>query len=295
MPVKALYKDFLRFLDSLPEDDPWPVYEKVYLQPHEDFFRAYWKNFPQLSRDELARRVRDIKKEDYGHLCSLMHAEDPESLTQEALRRCQKILPLDPEPPVYLFVGFFSADGVTIEVAGAPAVAIGMERFHDFKDLPLLVAHEYGHCTQRIHLQEFFPKKRNLLFSIIGEGLAVLFSEAAFPEIPLHRHLYLTPERWQWAKENRDVVLDLATPDLASDRLIPVLFGPGDANAGLPPRLGYFVAREMLGHCLSRHGVKDFAETFPQFEELFRTILERDLDPDGSRSPSGSRGPHVRE
>jgi hypothetical protein len=286
MPVYPLYEDFFRFLDSRPEDDPWPSYESLYLKPHEDFFRDYWKTFAHFDRQQIAERVRQIKKEDYGQLRSLVQMENPVEMAEEALRRCRKILPLNPEPPVYLFVGFFSADGVTVEVDGAPVIAIGLERFQDLKDLPLLVAHEYGHCAQRRHLKEFFPKEGNLLYSIIAEGLSVLLSEAAYPEIPLPRHLYLTPERWRWAKENKDAVLELAAADLASSKLIPILFGPGDPNAGLPPRLGYFVAREMLGHCLSHHGVQDFAETFPKFEELFRTILERgDLDPSGSEGP----------
>lgn len=290
MPVLNLYKDFLNFLDSLPEDDPWPSYERLYLRPHKNFFETYWGNFAHFDREQIAQRVRQIKREDYGQLRSLIQSEDPVRLAEEALRRCRKILPLDPEPQVYLFVGFFSADGVTIELEGAPAVAIGMERFRDVRDLPLIVAHEYGHCAQRVHLKDFFPKEGNLLYSIVAEGLSVLFSEAAYPEISLNRHLYLTPERWQWAKENRDTILELAAADLASNKLIPILFGPGDPNAGLPPRLGYFVAREMLGHCLSHHGVKDFAETFPRFEELFRTILEK-----GSLDASGSEGTDVQK
>jgi hypothetical protein len=284
--VYPLYKDFITFLDSLPEGDPWPSYESLYLKPHEKFLRGYWKNFAHFDERQIAARVREIKAGDYGQLRSLVQAENPVAMAEEALRRCRKILPLDPEPPVYLFVGFFSSDGATVEIEGAPAVAIGLERCRDFKDLPLLVAHEYGHCAQKTDLKGFFPKEGKLLYSILGEGLAVLLSEAAYPEIPLHRHLYLTPERLQWARENKDIVLELAAADLASSKLIPILFGAGDPNAGLPPRLGYFIAREMLGHCLSHHGVKDFAETFPKFEELFRILLERgDLDPSRSERP----------
>lgn len=115
------------------------------------------------------------------------------------------------------------------------------------------------------------------MLTIVAEGLSVLFSGAVYPEIPLYRHLYLAPERLQWARENQKVLLELAAADLPSAKLVPILFGPGDPSAGLPPRLGYFVAREMLVHCLSHHGVKDFAETFPGFEELFRKIIEKGL------------------
>jgi hypothetical protein len=192
-----------------------------------------------------------------------------------ALERCGKIFPLETPPPVYLFVGFFSADGVTVEVDGTPSIALGLERFRDFKDLPLLVSHEYAHCAQRSHLKDFFPAgERNLLYTVVAEGLSVLFSQLAYPEIPLHRHLFISPERLQWCRENEETVLELAGADLNSAKLVPVFFGPGDARAGLPPRIGYFIARQMLGHCLAHHGAEDFGRSFPGFEDLFRKIME---------------------
>ena len=63
----------------------------------------------------IAQRVRAIKAEDYGHLRSLIHEQNPERLAREALERCQGEIPLRPEPPVYLFVGFFGPDGMTIK------------------------------------------------------------------------------------------------------------------------------------------------------------------------------------
>ena len=201
----------------------------------------------------------------------------------EALERCLSVFPREPQPPVYLFVGFFSADGVTVEIDGVPSMALGLERFQDFKDLPLLVSHEYCHCAQRSLLKNIFPPgERNLLFAIVAEGLSVLFTELVYPEVSLHRHLFLTRERLRWCEENRQTLLELAGADLSSAKLVPVLFGPGDPKAGLPPRLGYFIAREMLGHCLSHHGAKEFGQTYPGFEELFRKILARHPLPSGT-------------
>ncbi len=274
MKIHSLYLDFLKFLDQMKEDDPWPSYQRLYLNPHEKFLKAYWKNFNHFGLDQIADRVRQIKKGDYGHLRSLIQSQDPGVLAGEALERCQRVFPLEPQPPVYLFVGFFSADGVTVEVDGSPSIALGLERFQDFQDLPLLISHEYGHCARRSLLKDVFPPgERNLLFTIIAEGLSVLFSEVVYPDVPRHRHLFLTPERLQWCQENQETLLELAGADLASAKLVPVLFGPGDPRAGLPPRLGYFIARQMLGHCLSHHGAEDFGRTFPGFEDLFRKIM----------------------
>ena len=275
MNVKPLYLDFFRFLDQIQGNDPWESYQRLYFRPHENFFQAYWETFNHFGLEQIRERVRQIKEGDYGLLRSLIQSQDPVPLAEEALRRCRSVLALSPEPPVYLFVGFFSADGATVEVEGLPSIALGMERFKDFKDLPLLVCHEYCHCVQRSLLKEFFaPGGRTLFFKIVAEGLSVLFTRVVYPEIPLHRHLFLTPERLQWCRENQEVLLELAGADLASEKLVPVLFGPGDPNAGLPPRLGYFVASEMVGHCLAHHGAEEFGKAFPGFEDLFRRISQ---------------------
>lgn len=275
MAVKPLYLDFFKFLDQLRENDPWTNYQRLYLQPHDKFFKAYWQTFNHFDLRQISGRVRQIREGDYSLLRSLIQLQDPVPLAEEALQRCQLALPLYPEPSVYLLVGFFSADGVTLEVEGTPSIVLGMERFKDFKDLRLLVSHEYCHCVQRSLLKDFFPPgERTLFFAIVAEGLSVLFTEVIYPEIPLHRHLFLTLERLQWCRENREVLLELAGADLTSEKLVPILFGPGDPNAGLPPRLGYFVASQMLEHCLTHHGAEEFGRAFPGFEKLFRRIMQ---------------------
>ncbi len=280
MKIHPLYLDFFTFLDQMGEDDPWPSYQRLYLNPHEKFLMAYWKNFNHFGLDQITGRVRQIKKGDYGHLRSLIQSQDPGVLAGEALERCQRVFPLEPQPPVYLFVGFFSADGVTVEVDGSPSIALGLERFQDFKDLSLLISHEYGHCAQRSLLKDIFPpRERNLLFTIIAEGLSILFSQLVYPDISLHRHLFLTPERLEWCQENQETLLELAGADLVSAKLVPVLFGAGDPRADLPPRLGYFIARQMLEHCLSHHGAEDLGQAFPGFEDLFRKITACHLPP----------------
>jgi len=276
MPVRPIYKDFLQFLDHLSGGDPWEIYQKLYLNPHTRFFEHYWKGFNHFDSGQIAQRVRQIKKGDYGQLRACVRIQDPEALTQGALQRCQAMIPFCPEPWVYLGVGFFSADGITMDMNGRPTIVIGLERFKDFKDLPLMIAHEYGHCAQRLlRKEERDGEERALIQMIESEGLAVLFSEAVYPEIPVYRHLFLTPERYEWCQENRETLLELAGADLPSAKLVSVLFGPGDPAAGLPPRLGYFVAREMWRQCLTHHRADDWEILFPGFPNLFSRILGR--------------------
>ena len=275
MSIKALYLDFFRFLDQGSEEGKWKAYRNIYLNPHKGFFDAHWAFFEGFDLTQIAERVEKIKKEDYGHLHSLILEEDPIALAKGTIEKCRSLVSLNPEPDIYLFVGFFSADGKTLEVQGRPAIALGLERFRDFKDLPLLLAHEYCHCAERILLKGVHSGEENtLLTAIIREGLAAFFTEAAYPQIPLYRHLFITPERLQWCEENREAILDLAGGDLTSEKLVSVLFGSGDPEAGLPPRIGYFLAREMVGQCLTHQGRKEVAEVFPGFEKIFESILD---------------------
>jgi hypothetical protein len=275
MSIHSLYLDFFQFLDQRSEADPWPLYQRLYLKPHEEFLMAYWRNFDHFDLDQIAARVRQIKKADYAQLQALIQRQNPSVLAAEALDRCQATLPREPQPSVYLFVGFFSADGVTVEVGGSPVIAMGLERFRDFLDLPLLVSHEYGHFVWRSLQNDRSAQGPPTLFSkVISEGISVFFSQLVYPDIPLHRHLFLTPERLRWCRGNQEALLDLAGADLAGPKLIPILFGPGDPDAGIPPRVGYFLAWQMLGHCLSHHNSVFLAENFPGSEILFRKILE---------------------
>ena len=66
MNVKPLYLDFFKFLDQFAEDDPWTNYQRLYIQPHHKFFKAYWETFNHFDLQQIRERVRQIKEGDYG-------------------------------------------------------------------------------------------------------------------------------------------------------------------------------------------------------------------------------------
>lgn len=271
MAIRSLYRKFFKFLDGNHENGIWKAYRRHYWNPNREFFQSYWKSFEHFDPGQIARRVSKIRKEDYGHLRALVYSQDPDALADGALKRSRELTPLDPEPDVYLFVGFFSADGKMLVVQGNPAIAIGLERFKDFRDLPLLIAHEYGHCLQGGFSEDSEAEDKESLFSFMtSEGLAVLFTEAVYPEIPRYRHLFISPERLRWCEENRDILMELAAPELGSKNLVSVLFGPGDPVAGIPPRVGYYLAREMVGQCIAAQEAARFGRNLQGFEGVFR-------------------------
>jgi hypothetical protein len=291
MQIDPLYLDFFCFLDQWQEGDPWPVYERYYWRPHETFLRACWeRNFGGFLLPQVRDRVRGIKKGDYGLLQSLVQGQDPGELARGALNRCRSIFAYAPAPAVVLFVGFFSADGKTISVEGSPVIAIGLERFRNFRDLALLVGHEYAHCAQHVFLKDSLPQEnRPLSLALLAEGLATHFTQRMAPEIPEHRHLFLTRERFHWCRQNKEALMNLAGAQLDSAGGVPVLFGPGDPAAGLPPRVGYFIAHEMVSGFLENPDSSGFGSYLPESAVLLGKILKSGGRARGDGGPGRNR------
>jgi len=190
MAAHLLYQDFLRFTEALSggRADPWELYQDLYLQPHRAPLEAWWEQCIGRPRSVWADRVRSIRPGDYGLLRSLLEGADLAEVARDTLARCQAALPLSPEPEVYFLVGFFSPDGFTFEVSGRAAIGLGMERLGSLRRLPLLLAHEYGHCYRRaLSPPESFAER------MVDEGLAVALSARVFPERPLPEHLLMSP------------------------------------------------------------------------------------------------------
>ena len=62
MKIHSLYLGFFRFLEEMAEEDPWPSYQRLYLEPHEEFLTAYWQSFDHFPREQIVERVRLLHK-----------------------------------------------------------------------------------------------------------------------------------------------------------------------------------------------------------------------------------------
>jgi hypothetical protein len=266
MPLYPLYKDFVKFLNTLPrKEDPWESYQRYYLQPHRDFLLAYWSHFKWMDLEQVKQRVRRIRGGDYCCLESLPGGQSPEQIVRETLRRCQQTVVTPTEPDLYLFVGFFSADAFLMPFKGKPVIGVGLERFKDLSSLEIILAHEYCHWLRRCKIGDQPPTLGNKLLS---EGLAAVFSQLAFPDRPVHKYLFLSPERVSWCRENLPALLKLMQPELVSSRLTGLFFKKGTNE--IPPRTGNYLGYRLITEYMTRCGRQDI-------EQLIQTENIRDL------------------
>lgn len=240
----------MRFLEALPAKDPWRAYRQQYLSAHREFLKAYWQQCLGLDARAWRERVGLVRPTDYGHLKALLHDRDPRALTEHALARCQALLPVDPEPTVYLMVGFFSPDGYVIRVRNRWVIGIGLERFRHFHLLHLVVAHEYCHYARRMagwHQQTLAEK-------LVSEGLSVAFTRQAFPRRPLSDHLFVNRARLNWLQEVEASLWEQVRPYLSETdpAVVSCFLYRGDAGLETPPRFGVYLGYRAVQALLRR-------------------------------------------
>jgi hypothetical protein len=286
MAVFSLYRDFFRFLQALEGDaDPWEWYQKIYLDPHKKFFRAYWSAyFPQMDLGTLQDRVRRVRRGHYSALEHLLQQNDLERQVQEILARCLAILPSFAEPDVFIIIGFFSPDGFLVTIGGRPAIGIGLERFRNLRLVDIILAHEYGHYARRLALG-YSPSSgpESLEQKLLSEGLSISVSRRVCPGRRLCDYLLMSPQRLNWCQENEARLMALARPELGSDRLVPVFFGCGQPDAGIPARTGLYLGHRLVERALQRMGWGAFKRllAMPDIAALWPTEEGGDENGDG--------------
>ena len=264
MPIHAIYKDFFRFLEAIDslDEDLWELYNRRYFQPHRVFFKAYWSAFfPQLDLGTLQDRVRQVRRGHYDTLRQLAGQGELEKIVLDALSRCGENLPGLPEPEIYLLVGFFSADGFILDLDDRPVIGLGLERYRDFRLLDIILAHEYCHYARRLTLglcERTDPE--TLGQKLLAEGLSVVFSRRVYPKRKLEDHLLMSRHRMSWCRRNEARLESLIGGEMDSSRLVSVMFGRGDPEAGIPPRAGMYLGYRLVERILESREEEGFEE-----------------------------------
>jgi hypothetical protein len=243
MPIRPLYRGFLRFLDTVrPGSDAWGAYQRHYLEPNRAVLDAAWNQCVGLDEDSRRARVRRVRPEHYAHLRELLGGEHPVPIVREALDRCREVLRMETEPTVDLLVGFFSPDGFVFRVGAEWEIGIGLERYRSWHLLPIVIVHEVAHWVRRRRRPE---AGATVAERMAAEGLSVAFSQAVYPERPLAEHLRLSRQSLEWLEAHEASLWRLVRRRLEAAEPA-LLFGPtADVRSGreAPPRswvyLGY--------------------------------------------------------
>jgi len=245
MPVHLLYEDFFRFLEALAVGpaDPWEVYQRCYLEPHRAALEAWWEQCIGRPRVVWQDRVRSLRPQDYGLLYDVVREGDLREIARQVTARCQEIIPLCPEPDIYCLVGFFSPEGFAFEVEGQWAIGIGMERLGNLRLVPVLLAHEYGHCYRRS-----LGKSRTLGERLVDEGFAVELSARVLPERPTHDHLLMRPGQLAALRQYQAQLWQAVEPLLGSqDEALAgrIIYGRGERQRW-PSRAGVYLGWRLV-------------------------------------------------
>ena len=252
--MRPVYRDFLRFLVALEGgEEPWGAFWRLYLVPNAKIFVKYWRAAHWLPLSALRERVRRVRPQHYGLLRTFEQVANLPGLAAEGLRRAKGVLPMPFSPEVYLIVGFFSPDGMVLEVDGRPTILVGMERLRVASDLALIVAHEYGHVGRMLLGPE---ERRTLLSCVVSEGLSAMLVRLAFPDAMFPRHLLFDRRRWNELVLCEREAMAFLRENWASEDpgLVRSFLDGGGPDGRFPARVGRYVGFRLVEDFIERTG-----------------------------------------
>jgi hypothetical protein len=204
-------------------------------------------------------------------------AEDFLAVAPSVVEKVERIVGRELPGILVLMPSFGDFDGFARYELGEHRVMLGI----DFPDadvdyLKALTAHELSHVFRDhspavwAHLgkplaeitRKEYLEATDAEEHLVSEGLATLFSQHVFPEIPPGVHHYYDPSEWDWCVRN-DERIDQALRDcLAADRDVWSFYGDSRVGRGSPSRLQYYWAAKRL------------AESLPEGDARTRALLE---------------------
>ena len=201
MIICILYKDFINLLDGwcgLTDSQKLERFYSEYFKINEMFFNYYYFNYLNINKNQLNERVLKIQPEHYAQIKELCENMPPEKTAVEFVNKCRKLLDIEHKLNMFLIIGFFTAEGlsVSIEGVGEKNILIGLERFNDLNYLETIIAHEYGHCLFNLKHELTIYEK------IHREGLAFFFSGLIFPDKQLAKIVFLSKSDIYEIKDN---------------------------------------------------------------------------------------------
>jgi len=271
LTIRCPYLGFFDFLERIPSPGArkaknWPVYLEYYYRPHREFLDAYFSHSPLADPAVLEGRVETIKAADYAGLKSLCDVTPPEAIIEASYEKCRAVVSPPLEPEAYLIVGFFSPEGFVMDFRGRPVLGFGLERFRDFRLLPVIFAHEYVHFLLRLMNPEARESQR-VSRLVISEGLATVFPAHVFPGRPPSDYFLFRRDRLNWCRTNETRLRDIYCSGRYSAQELMDFYELGDPDLDLPPRAAKYLGFRAVERSLAQN----------PGATLSRLLLEKDL------------------
>ncbi len=265
MKIYCLYRDFFVFLRMINlEKDTWSAFRQYYYNKHSDFLSHLWHTYQRYSTQNIRERAGMIKKEDYADIENLLKIYDIEEKTREILLHCKRIYYDHDSCNVYILIGFFSPDAFVLWYKGRFVICVGLERFHNFKNYDVLLAHEYFHYIQNKVCGSISGP---LVLQLIREGICVHFSRIAFPGRKEYEYLFLTAQAFASAEDSYETVREkLASKQIRREQLFSA------ASDELPARSGYYVGYRLISEFIAKGGYTDPTALLGKEEQIFMDI-----------------------
>ncbi|MDZ4676981.1 MAG: DUF5700 domain-containing putative Zn-dependent protease [Oligoflexia bacterium] len=193
------------------------------------------------------------------------------TLATEVVDKVESIFGKKLEGEVRLSPSLMRFDGFARYDSGSHAVWFGID--HPDADegyLKALMAHELSH-VYRDHqpkVWSFLGKpltdvsRKEYLDAmtahehITSEGLATLFSQLVYPEVPLHLHHYYFPEEMQWCLANYSKIDKAIIDCLKTDQEIWKFYEDDIIEEGSPSRTQYYWSARKINEWLTTNHVK---------------------------------------
>ena len=130
--------------------------------------------------------------------------------------------------------------------------------------LKALMSHELSHVYRdhQPRVWEFLKKPLNevsrqeyldnstALEHLVSEGLATLFSQVVFPEIPLHLHHYYFAEEMEWCLRNFSLIGQAIKERMKKDEDVWSFYAEDVVAPGSPSRTQYFWGAKVISDWL---------------------------------------------
>lgn len=270
MKIHCLYRDFFLFLKALEiEENRWHCFNEYYFSKYRDFLSAVWYKLQGYTKKNIKERVFAIKRSDYSDLEAELKLYDIEDNSRRIINKCREFLYYPEICNIYLFIGFFSPDAFVFRFKDNFVIAVGLERFHNFKNYPILLAHEYCHYIQNMINEDTSGKVKD---RIIREGISVCFSEAVYSGKEPWEYLFIKRENYYQLEEKYQYYLELLEKGDFEDTDIFHGFIDNQDNS-VYPRAGYFIGYKIVKNYIERDSGKNLSKKI----DFMKLIREKNL------------------